>query len=94
MAVLENNIKVLIFSFYFFNNFSTHKLIHYEVQNVFVILLFRSKIAIQASSWLDDYFSWIGPSGQDSCCRMKYKRDPEHNKTVPVVPPTFCNATG
>ena len=27
-----------------------------------------------ASSWLDDYFSWIDPSGEDTCCRMLHKR--------------------
>ena len=78
--------------------------------------LFRSKIAMSASSWLDDYFSWLGPSGQDSCCRMKYMENETcfqstvkppggnsttpapkvicYNKTLPVSPPVFCNATG
>ena len=79
-------------------------------------IFFRSKIAMSASSWLDDYFSWLGPSGEDSCCRMKYTENetcfqatvkppsgnsttpgPQiicYNKTLPVSPPVFCNATG
>ena len=30
-----------------------------------------------ASSWLDDYFSWIDPTGKDPCCRMLHKRETE-----------------
>ena len=52
----------------------------------------RTKIAETASSWLDDYFSWIDPNGENSCCRMLYTHD--QNGTMPVFPPTFCNATG
>lgn len=77
---------------------------------------FRSKIAVSASSWLDDYFSWVAPNGQASCCRMKYMKNETcfsstvkppggnsttpvpkmicYNKTLPVSPHVFCNATG
>ncbi|XP_068736144.1 NPC intracellular cholesterol transporter 1-like isoform X1 [Montipora capricornis] len=65
------------------------------VQQIFLASLSpdQTKIAMTASSWLDDYFSWIEPNGPDSCCRMKYVHDPVDNKTVPVIPPEFCNAT-
>lgn len=45
----------------------------------------ETRIAMTASSWIDDYFSWIGPNGAHSCCRLLHY--PRSNKTE------FCNAT-
>ncbi|XP_048590646.1 NPC intracellular cholesterol transporter 1 isoform X2 [Nematostella vectensis] len=65
------------------------------IQQVFTASLRsnRSKIAMPASSWLDDYFNWIDPS--TTCCRILYE-----NTTSGVVPAkgpngglVFCNAT-
>ena len=54
--------------------------------------LTRSKIAMSASSWLDDYFSWIEPNRENSCCRIKYKRNETCFRTT-VMPPNSTNTT-
>lgn len=60
------------------------------VQQVFTASLEkeRSKIAMPASSWIDDYFSWVDPSGQSPCCRIA----DQYNGTKHIKE-RFCNAT-
>lgn len=48
-----------------------------------------SKLALPASSWVDDYFAWIDPSG--TCCRILDSK-PE-NKTVTVCDKVKVNGT-
>ncbi|KAJ7371490.1 NPC intracellular cholesterol transporter 1 [Desmophyllum pertusum] len=72
------------------------------VQQIYVASLRpeQTKIAMSASSWLDDYFSWLEPSGQDACCRMKYTSNETcfqstvkpPNSTTPV-PKVICYNT-
>jgi len=63
-----------------------------------------SKIKMSASSWVDDYMSWLDPSS--TCCRVMYKQTcfnvttpngtHELNCTLskkPMMPLVFCNAT-
>ena len=47
---------------------------------------------MSASSWLDDYFSWIEPNRENSCCRIKYKRNETCFRTT-VMPPNSTNTT-
>ena len=47
-----------------------------------VLLIFRTRIAHPASSWLDDYFDWIGGGGNPPCCRQYVKSG------------DFCASTG
>lgn len=51
-----------------------------------------SKIALPASSWIDDYFSWISPNGQ--CCRiLNYTTNVTNNAQFVSTNLTFCPST-
>ena len=45
----------------------------------------RSRIAQPASSWLDDYFSWIDPAGKPACCRLMHARVEQNCTAVNIT---------
>jgi Niemann-Pick C1 protein len=66
------------------------------INDIFInsIISERSKVAMPASAWLDDYFAWTDPSVP--CCRILDHKNITVGNSSQIVYPnelTFCNST-
>ena len=43
-------------------------------------IIFSTMIATAPSNWLDDYFTWVTPSGDPTCCRYRLVNDTAANQ--------------